>query len=154
MNLSIISRMKFRTAKDIDSDIGVNTEALEKLSAKLAADVSPLVSGPKHQSVQVVMKKLFKQAAEFMVIITRSRSIFDLDVDGLERDCDPHHFDPETMEKDFSNHWDGPDDEQVVDLTMTPSLHKIGTADGANFDSGFFICKAAVATHRKITTPE
>ncbi|EQL00079.1 hypothetical protein G6O67_007198 [Ophiocordyceps sinensis] len=146
MNLSLVSRMKYKTAKDIDRDLGLDSEILQKLATTLFDDLSRFVPASQRQKIRdETLPTLFDEAAELMVIITRSRAIFTIDVNCLyqQRPFDPnvmnshyHLFDPRIEEEGLG-----------VYLLMSPSLEKIGVADGARFGSHQVLRKANAATY-------
>ncbi|KAM4054869.1 hypothetical protein HRG_005688 [Hirsutella rhossiliensis] len=154
-NLDLVSKMKYKTAKDIDLGIGLNPEALTKLSATFFDHFSNFAPTPFHEELRDrILPTLFREACELMVIITRSRAIFTIDATCLYRHEGPRPFDPEVMQVHFcDDSLSGSSEDLEVDLLMSPSLEKIGTADGGRFESRLILCKANAATHRKPEAP-
>lgn len=103
-NLDIASKMKFKTAKNIDECIGLNRGVLEKLSDASSVELSKFVQGHKHDRLQRGTKNLFHKAAELMVIMMRSRAIFSIDEGCLYRPQGPLPFDSSSMEIQFSDY--------------------------------------------------
>ncbi|PFH55094.1 hypothetical protein XA68_10754 [Ophiocordyceps unilateralis] len=147
MSLSLLSRMKSKTGKDIDMDLGFDKDGLKMESAHLIQLFSPFVREGRMEHFKENMDKIFRKAIKFMVTMTRSRAIFVLVGKGLGQE-----YDPSTMQFQLTDSLDL-DQRFLVDFFVSPALRKIGTADGRKFDRNFILCKAGVVIRRNNTTP-
>ncbi|KYK58225.1 hypothetical protein DCS_05238 [Drechmeria coniospora] len=144
--LGIISRMKFDTAKLIDTEIGLNKDEIEKRADALFDDISIFAPFNDRQKLRKAISGLFQRAAQLMVILIRSRALFIIKNDDLGYHHGPVPFDEETMERGFAIHLETPEDEWMVDFVIAPGLEKIGTSDGRMFEEACFVGKSIVAT--------
>ncbi|KAI3558106.1 hypothetical protein CABS01_02665 [Colletotrichum abscissum] len=146
---SEIHRWKAASGRMIDRMIGVDEVEMQEV---IYAEHQGLVrfiprdrSGHKAQKSQLYkdLEKIFKDAVELHRVFMRSRAHFYVDwTETLSTTGDVTHYHPdlheaEVYEKDL-------DDSSIVKFVISPSLMKIGNADGDSYDKRSRLIKASV----------
>ncbi|PHH79712.1 hypothetical protein CDD80_3955 [Ophiocordyceps camponoti-rufipedis] len=136
-HLHLISRMKYKAAKDIDMEIGTDKAAIEQAANRLIDRFSAFVRPGREQDLKEQAQRIFRKAVKLLVIITRSRAIFSIVGKALG-----DTYNPSTMMLKLTDAFEIED--AAVNFFTGPGLKKTGTADGAKFGAQMMLCKAGV----------
>lgn len=119
----------------------MKTRTLNEILAKLFYYI------PKSNTKQSLelLSKLLHDAVDLHVTLMKSKAIFFLGTPGSFLPENKYYpFDSESMEICWKS-TETPSHECHVSLVLSPSLIKIGNADGGSFGHRMVLCKAAVA---------
>ncbi|KAF4594775.1 hypothetical protein GQ602_000388 [Ophiocordyceps camponoti-floridani] len=136
-HLHLISRMKYKAAKDIDMELGTDKAAVEQAANHLIHRFSAFVRPGREKDFKEQAQRIFRKAVKLLVIITRSRAVFSVVGKSLG-----DTYNPDTMMVKLTDALDVED--AAVNFYTGPGLRKIGTADGAKFGAQIILCKAGV----------
>ncbi|PHH86734.1 hypothetical protein CDD83_9821 [Cordyceps sp. RAO-2017] len=147
-SLSLLSRMKFKFAKDIDADVGVDKQAMEKVSDAIYSEFASFVPAENCDKFRHMISDLVTRATEMMVIITKSRAIFTIGMECFDDRDETRILDPETMEivLGVDRAWGNMNKSKVL-FALRPPLEKIGSADGGGFEIRGLLCKIGVVAY-------
>ncbi|KAF3074582.1 hypothetical protein CFAM422_002914 [Trichoderma lentiforme] len=141
--LQIISQIKSRVVEDLSDESHLNKEAIEMLIGEAKQRFIPFIPKSKLGQFKNEMKTLITEAANFHFMMMKSKAIFLLFWSG---DDDGKKLTPYDQNQMTSIHYDKDADvsDFFVKFVEYPSLVKIGTADGENFDTSMVLCKSRV----------
>ncbi|KAK2038572.1 hypothetical protein LZ31DRAFT_608404 [Colletotrichum somersetense] len=143
--VAMLLRWKAESAVMIDDVVGIDNEELDTavneehqgLCAFIPLDCTDHTAA--RQSLRRELRKIFKEAAEIHRIFMQSRAHFYLDPVDTEGVV---YYNPEYHEAEA---WDKqPSGKSVVLLGISPSLVKVGNADGGHYDKSNRLVKASV----------
>ncbi|KAK2024067.1 hypothetical protein LX32DRAFT_706260 [Colletotrichum zoysiae] len=144
-NPAMLFRWKAESAVMIDGAIGVDNEKLDTavdeeyhgLCAFIPLDCPDVTTA--RQSLHRELRNIFKQAAEIHRVLMQSRAHFYLDRVGTEGEVhyNPEYHEAEVYDQELS-------EKSIVLLGISPSLVKVGNADGGNYDKSTRLVKASV----------
>ncbi|RDA89286.1 hypothetical protein CP532_0597 [Ophiocordyceps camponoti-leonardi (nom. inval.)] len=143
VNLELISKIKFKIAKDIEESIPKDERAITAAAEALIHRLSAFVLEGKHDLFIEYAHKIFKKALKLLSTFIGSKAIFSLHFPGKEGD----RFDPDRMRVKMTDDWDLDVADLRLDFFVSPSLKKIGSAGGNKFDCSGYIIKGGVVVH-------
>ncbi|KAK1976353.1 hypothetical protein LZ30DRAFT_806039 [Colletotrichum cereale] len=143
---TMLFRWKAESAAMIDDVVGVDNKELENdvyeeylgLRTFIPHDCPNMTAA--RDGLRQELRKVFKEAVEIQRIFMQSRAHFYLDRVGETEGV--VHYDPEYHEAEA---WDKKLSERsIVLLGISPSLVKVGNADGGNYNKSTRLIKASV----------
>ncbi|RDA94394.1 hypothetical protein CP533_2246 [Ophiocordyceps camponoti-saundersi (nom. inval.)] len=151
VNLGLISRLKFKIAKDVEELIPQDKDAIKAAANDVINCFSGFVREGKREVFEKYVHKIFKKALKIQSIFIRSKAIF---VVHLHPGSEGDRFDPNKMRINITDSWDLENEDLRLDFFVSPGVVKIGTAGGDKFDCSGFVCKGSVVVHAHKESPQ